>query len=97
MPRDYSEEWERRVELAQERGWDSPYYEREARSFAYEMGADRENVEQYAHFFDDYSPGDMDISDWKEVYADIYDLDVGDFADWEGDFYDWLQEYYDNN
>lgn len=88
-------DWERRVELAHERGFESPYYEREARSFAYEMGADRDNVEQYAAFFDNYVEGDMDIDDWREVYADLHDIDIDDIDD--QDFYDWLQEFYSDH
>lgn len=97
MPRDYAGEYERRQELAQEHGFDSFYHERQAREFAYEMGADRSNVGEYALFFDNYQEGDLDQAGWIEVYADLHGLDPDDFDDWADDFYDWLQEYYDNN
>lgn len=100
MPRDYGAEYERREELAQERGYDSYYEERQARDFAYEMGADRDNVEQYAEFFATYEEGDLDREGWAEMYAELHDLDPN-FDEWDqeqwDEFYAWLQEYYDSN
>lgn len=88
---DYSERNERAIE----RGYDSYYYEREARSFAYEHGADRSNVEEYAYLFDNYAEGDMDIEDWEAVYMDLFDIDNREDIDWD-DFYDWLGELYES-
>lgn len=104
-------DWERRVELAHERGYESPYYERQAREFAYEMGADRDTVEHVAHVFYAYEPGytddagdwhhgsldgeDFGIEEWRDLYAELHDLDPDDWEDWADDFYEWLQEYYD--
>lgn len=97
MARDYEAEYQRREELAHERGYDSFYDEREARSFAYEMGADRSNVEDMAAWLHDYSEGDADLETWKEAYAEWFDLDVDDFDDWAEDFYAYMQEYYDTH
>lgn len=103
-------DWDRRVELAHERGYESPYYERQYRELAYEMGADRENVEHVAHVLYAYEPGHydddgwhggsldgepFDVDDFRELYAEMHDMDVDDIDDM--DFYEWLQEWYDNN
>ena len=104
--RDYHQEYLDRVERAEERGFGSLAEERDARSLAYEMGADRDNVERFASVFYDYDPGhygpdgewvsgDMDLDDWREAYAELHDIDVEDIND--DDFWEWLQEYYSDN
>ena len=107
MPRDrdYHQEYLDRQERAIERGYDSYAHERAARQVAYDMGADRDNVERVAAILDNYEPGymdeggnwhqgDMSQDDWRELYAELHDIDVDDIDD--NDFWDWLQEYYDN-
>lgn len=79
----------RRDELAAERGYESYYYERQAREFAYDRGASRENVEEMAQFFDNYVEGDLTVDEWRDIYAELYGDDYDD-----ADFYEWLQEYY---
>jgi hypothetical protein len=95
MARGYSAEYERREELAEERGFDSFYEERSARDDAREWFSDHgyddptsAEVLEFAQFENGFVEGDWSRDDLMEYFYDHYD-----WAD-EDDFWDWLGELY---
>lgn len=94
MARDYSAEYERRDELAQERGFDSFYEERsyreDAREFLDDRGIDydRDDVLAYAQFDASFVEGEWERDDLQEWFFEHFpDADMNDFWDWLDELY----------
>lgn len=92
MARDYSSEYARRQERAQEAGWESFYAQRVGRTEARaELGRDApaQEVEEYAEFRRDFNEGDYD----RDTLRDFFDDYIGGSDE---DFYDWLESLYED-
>lgn len=87
MARDYSAEYERRQEAAQERGFDSFYDQRSRVEGAIDRGVEREDALTVAIFEVGFTEGDYD----RDSLRDFFDEFIG--GD-DQDFYDWLAELY---
>lgn len=85
-----SEAYERRVELAHERGFDSPYYQDKWVAHERETFGDIGFNEALtlAQFERDYDAGDMS----RDELAEWYEENIGeiDWEDPEDPFWDWL-------
>lgn len=98
MPRDYHAEYERREELAIERGYDSfneqRNYRDDARDFFESMGIEPTNsmvADQADMFHEGISEGEHDLDWYKETFEELY----GEDWDYDEDaFWEWLTEVY---